>query len=313
MARSSKKTTKKKSGKIGLDFTGVETRVLLPENDYLLSVASLEEEDESVIVGIKVEKGKFEGKVVKEYFSTKPQALWRFGNFIAACGLEVPNGEIELDVSDFEGVTVMGCCVHEEYEGKTKMRWDFYGADEDDAASDDDDEEDEKETKSSKGKSAKKDTKSTKGKSKKDEPAEDEAGDKVSKEDVEAMDRDELGDLIDEHGLEVDVNDKKLKKDEKLLAAVLAALEENDLLEDEEADEPEPEPKGKKGKAAKGGKKKGKDKIAASDVEDMDEDELQACIDENELEDVDLDDHKTLRKKVRAVLDALEAADLLEE
>lgn len=293
MARSSKKTTKKKSGKIGLDFTGVETRVLLPENDYLLSVASLDEEDESVIVGIKIESGKFEGKIVKEYFSTKPQALWRFGNFIAACGLEVPNGEIELDASDFADVKVMGVCTHEEYEGKTKMRWDFYGADEDDedGEDDDDDKDDKKSSKKSAGK---------KGKEKESE--------KLDREEVEGMDREELVDLIEEHGLQVDADDKKLKKDEKLLAAVIKELEENDLFESDEDEDDK-----KNAKKSGGKKKKGKDKIAASDVEDMDEEELQACIDENDLEDVDLDDHKTLRKKVRAVLDALEAADLLEE
>lgn len=301
MARSSsKKTTKKKSGKIGLDFTGVETRVLLPENDYLLSVVSLDEEDESVIVGLKLESGKFEGKTVKEYFSTKPQALWRFGNFIAACGLEVPNGAVELDASDFADVKVMGVCTHEEYEGKTKMRWDFYGADEADEEDEDEDEDkdDKKSSKSSKksGKGGKKD---------KDEP------EKVAKEDVEGMDRDELVELIEEHGLQVDADDKKLKKDEKLLAAVLEALEENDLLESEEEDEKETK---KSGKDKKGSGKKGKkEKVESSEVEDMDEEELQALIDKHELEDVDLDDHKTLRKKVRAVLDALEAADLLAE
>lgn len=295
MARSSKKTTKKKSGKIGLDFTGVETRILLPENDYLLSVTSLEEEDESVIVGIRVEKGKFEGKTVKEYFSTKPQALWRFGNFISACGLEVPNGEVELDASDFADVKVMGVCTHEEYEGKTKMRWDFYGADEDDET--DEDEDDDKDDKKSSKKSG--------GKKKADEP------EKVSKEDVEAMDREELEALIEEHGLEVDPEDKKLKKDEKLLAAVLEALEENDLLEEEEAEEEKKSSKKSSSKKSSG-KKKSK-KIAGSDVEDMDEDALQELIDEHDLEDVDLEEHKTLRKKVRAVLDALEAADLLEE
>lgn len=296
MARSSKKTTKKKSGKIGLDFTGVETRVLLPENDYLLSVASLDEEDDSVIVGIKVEKGKFEGKVVKEYFSTKPQALWRFGNFIAACGLDVPDGEVELDVSDFADVKVMGVCTHEEYESKTKMRWDFYGADEGDEEDDEEDEDDKK--------SAGKDKKSSK-KGKEKEP------EKLDREEVEGMDREELVDLIEEHGLQVDADDKKLKKDEKLLAAVIKELEENDLFESEDEDDKKDAKADKKA----GGKKKGKakDKVAASDVEDLDEEELQALIDEHDLEDVDLDDHKTLRKKVRAVLDALEAADLLEE
>ncbi len=303
MARKTKAS--KKSGKVSLDFTGVETRVMLPENDYLLSVVSLESEDESVIVGLEIQKGKFEGKKVKEYFSTKSQALWRFGNFIAACGLEVPSGEVDLDASDFADVKVMGVCTHEEYDGKTKMRWDFYGADEADEEDDDEDEDDKKDAK----KSAKGDDKKSSKKKAKDEP------EKVAKEDVEAMDRDELVELIEEHGLEVDADSKKLKKDDKLLAAVIEALIENDLLEDEEADEEEEKKDTKKKAGAKDDKKAGKKKakkVAASDVEDMDEDELQAVIDEHDLE-VDLDDSKTLRKKVRAVLDALEAADLLDE
>lgn len=298
MARKSKATSsKKKSGKIGLDFTGVQTRVMLPENDYLLSVTSLEEEDESVIVGLKIEKGKFEGKTVKEYFSTKPQALWRFGNFIAACGLEVPDGPAEIDASDFADVKVMGVCTHEEYEGKTKMRWDFYGADEADESDDDEDGDDDNKSsgKKSGGKKAK----------------------KLDREEVEAMDRDELGELIDEHELDVDPDSKKLKKDDdKLLAAVIAALEEKELLDAEDGDDDEDDDekdskKSDKKSSKKGGKKKA-EKIASSDVEDMDEDELEKLVEEHEL-DVELGDHKTLRKKVRAVLDALEEKDLLEE
>jgi len=303
MARKSKASTKKKSGKIGLDFTGVETRVMLPENDYLLSVVSLEEEDESVIVGLQVENGKFEGKKVKEYFSTKPQALWRFGNFISACGLEVPNGEIELDASDFADVKVMGVCTHEEYNDKPRMRWDFYGADEADEEGDDDEADEDKDDgkKSSSKKSGGKKAKA------------------LDRDEVEAMDRDDLVELIDEHELEVDADNKKLKKDDKLLAAVIEALEEKGLLEaagDDEADEADEDDdekddkKGKKADKKKSGKKA--KKIAGSDVEDMDEDELEKLVEEHELE-VELDEHKTLRKKVRAVLDALEEKDLLEE
>ena len=52
--------------------------------------------------------------------------------------------------------------------------------------------------------------------------------------------------------------------------------------------------------------------VDRDDVEDMDEDALGELVEEHELE-VDLDEHKTLRKKVRAVLDALEEAGLLED
>ena len=44
----------------------------------------------------------------------------------------------------------------------------------------------------------------------------------------------------------------------------------------------------------------------------MDEDELGTLISDHELE-VDLDDHKTLKKKVKAVLEELEEKDLLED
>lgn len=298
MARAKKTTAKKKSGKVALDFTGVETRIMLPENDYLLSVISLEEEDESVIIGLQVQNGKFEGKKVKEYFSTKPQALWRFGNFISACGLEVPNGEIELDASDFADVKVMGVCTHEDYNDKPRMRWDFYGADEADEDTDETDEDgdDEKDDKSGGKKAGGKKAK------------------KLDREEVEAMDRDELGELIDEHELDVDPDSKKLKKDDdKLLAAVIAALEEKELL-DAESDESDEDDEKETKSPKKSGKKSGKkaEKIAASDVEDMDEDDLEKLNEEHELE-VELDEHKTLRKKVRAVLDALEEKGLLEE
>ena len=287
MARAKK--TKGKSGKVSLDFKGVETRVLLPENDYKLKPTAMSAEDDSIKMSFEIMSGKFKGKTATEYFSTKPTALWRFANFIVACGLEVPDGEAELDFSDFEDVEgVMGVCTHEEYEGKTKMRWDFYPVDEDDGDADDGDDEDDKK--------AAKDKKSSK--SKKIE--------KVSKDEVDgAGDEDELQEIIDRTGIDCDLDDFKGIKKQR--AAVLEALEEADLLEGDEPDEKET-----KGKDKKSGKDKKVEKVDGDSVDGMDEDELQELIDEHEL-DVDLDDHKTLRKKVRAVKDALEEKDLLEE
>ena len=289
MARAKK--TKGKSGKISLDFKGVETRVLLPENDYKLKPTAMNAEDDSIKMSFEIMSGKFKGKTATEYFSTKPTALWRFANFIVACGLEVPDGEAELDFSDFEDVEVMGVCTHEEYEGKTKMRWDFYPVDEDDGDADDGDDEDDKK--------AAKDKKSSK--SKKIE--------KVSKDEVDgAGDEDELQEIIDRTGIDCDLDDFKGIKKQR--AAVLEALEEAELLEGDEPDEKED--KKSAGKDKKSGKGKKVEKVDGDSVDGMDEDELQELIDEHEL-NVDLDDHKTLRKKVRAVKDALEEKDLLEE
>ena len=256
MARSKK--TKGKSGKVSLDFKGVETRVLLPENDYKLKPTAMNAEDDSIKMSFEIMSGKFKGKTATEYFSTKPTALWRFANFIVACGLEVPDGEAELDFSDFEDVEgVMGVCTHEEYEGKTKMRWDFYPVDEVDGADDED----------------------------------------------------ELQEIIDRTGIDCDLGDFKGIKKQR--AAVLEALEEADLLEGDEPDEDDKK-SSKKGGDKKSGKGKKVEKVDGDTVDGMDEEELQELIDEHEL-DVDLDDHKTLRKKVRAVKDALEEKDLLEE
>lgn len=70
---------------------------------------------------------------------------------------------------------------------------------------------------------------------------------------VGEMDRDELIELIEEHSLDVDADDKAFKKDDKLRAAVLQALIDDGVLEEEAEEEPAPAPapKGKgKGKAA---------------------------------------------------------------
>ena len=141
----------------------------------------------------------------------------------------------------------------------------------------------------------------------------------LKKADVEDMDRDDLEELIEEHSLDVDPKSKKLKKDDDaLLAAVLEALDDGDLLEAEKkADKKGSKKADKKDdkksdkKADKKGGKKAK-KLSRSDVEDMDEDELEELVDKHDLE-VDLDKIKKLPKKVAAVIDALEEADLLED
>lgn len=135
---------------------------------------------------------------------------------------------------------------------------------------------------------------------------------KLDKADVEAMSRKKLIALIEEHDLEdVDPDSKKLKKDDDaLLAAILEALEEKDLLAEEEK-----KPSGKAGSKSGSGKseKKSDDKTwSEEDVQGMDEDELIKLVEEAELS-IDLDDFRTLRKKKNAVIDALGDADKLDK
>lgn len=73
---------------------------------------------------------------------------------------------------------------------------------------------------------------------------------------------------------------------------------------------------GGNGRAKRGGKKTSKDdepeKIAADEVKAMDADELADLVEKYELE-VDLDDHKTLRRKISAVVSELEEKELIED
>lgn len=116
---------------------------------------------------------------------------------------------------------------------------------------------------------------------------------KVAKSDVDDADREALLELNDTHDLGLEADDFKENSGglKKLRAAVIDGLEGNDLLEDDAEDS---------------------DKLKRSEVEDMDGDALEDVIKEHKL-DVDLDDFSTLRKKVAAVIKALEAEDLLED
>ena len=65
---------------------------------------------------------------------------------------------------------------------------------------------------------------------------------------------------------------------------------------------------------ARKGKKKAKKlkKLDKSEVEEMDQDSLQDVVNDYSL-DVDLDDHSSLRKMVKAVVQALEEGEYLED
>jgi hypothetical protein len=91
------------------------------------------------------------------------------------------------------------------------------------------------------------------------------------------------------------------EEDEKPASRGRRAVKE----EDEEEEKPARSKRGAKGKKAL-------PKLAAEEVQDMDEGELEEVV-ENYSLDVELDTLKTLRKKAAAVIDALDTAGHLEE
>lgn len=100
-------------------------------------------------------------------------------------------------------------------------------------------------------------------------------------------------------------NDEEEEEEEKPKGKKKAGKKE-EPEDDEEEDE---EPKGKRS-AKKAGKKKALEAVSADEVKAMDDDEMADLVERYEL-DVDLDKHKTPRRKASAIVVALEEKELL--
>lgn len=296
-------------GSVKVNFKGVESRQTPPEGDYKVKVLELTtgqsaNKNDQIEGTFEIASGQYKGVKLYMYFPLQENSLWKLHAFLTALGEEVPEDEMDIDLSDLVDKEFVGVVTHETYNGRKRAKLtDFDSID--NYSGDDDDKKSSKGGKKGAGK----------GKSK-DEP------EKVSRSDVEDMDEDELQELLEKHDLEDEVDLDDHKKLPKKVAAVIEALDEADLLED---DEPEEKPKGKKGKNSKdeeedekSSKKSKKDKkpkqVDKSDVMEMDEEELQELLEKHDLEDdVDLDDYKKIGKKREAVCEALDDEDLLND
>lgn len=304
MARRPAKNTKKSSVKV--DFSGVETRSVLPEGEYITEVTSVKlEESESsgnqyLAWELEVADGKHKGKKLFNNTSLAEQSLWATKGFLESLGVDVEDGEMDLELDEYVGMQVGVVVEHEVYKGKTRSRIvDTYPAE--------DDGEEKGDEKSSKSKKA-------------DVPTEEEVGE---------MGKKELKALNDELDLEVDMDGSTSAVRRAVIKAMKAGGHFDGGAEEEE------KPRGRKGKSqkeeeaeekpARGRGKvkdeendekppaKGKGKkvtYAADDINGMDDEELGELIEKHDL-DVDLDEHKTMKRKRSAVIDALEAAELL--
>jgi len=313
MARS-----RKKSGSVKVNFKGVESRQTPAEGDYKFKVleavaGTSGNKNDQIEVTAEIVEGKNKGFKGYIYFPLQENSLWKLHAFLTALGQEIPDEEMDIDLSELVDEEFVGVLTHETYNGRKRAKLtDFDSIDNYSGTTEEDDDDD----------------KPAKGKGKKGSKKADKGPKKYSRSDIEEMDEEELQEVLDANDdLDVDLDD--FKKLPKKIEAVIEALEEEDLLEDDEPeekpakgkkgkkskddDEDEPEEKPAKGKKGAKGKKKSK-KIDRSDVEDMDEDELETLLEEHDLDDeVDLDDYKSLKKKIAAVIEALDEADLLED
>lgn len=308
---------KKSKTSVKVNFKGVESRQTPAEGDYKFKVLEAvagqsSNKNDQIEVTAEIFEGKNKGFKGYIYFPLQENSLWKLHAFLTALGQEVPEDDMDIDLSELVDEEFVGVLTHETYNGRKRGKLTDFDSIDNYSGADDSDDDD----KPAKGKKSKSDDDDKPAKGKKGKKAKAQ----IARSDVEEMDADELQELLEEHDLEDEVDLDDFKKLPKKVEAVIEALDEADLLED---DEPEEKPaKGKKSKAdddddapaksKKGGKGKAKPKkLSRSDVEDMDEEELQELIDKHDL-DVDLDDHKKLAKKVSAVIDELEDEDLLD-
>jgi len=270
----------RKGNSVTIDLSGVEGRVNFTEGDHLLEVVEVSQE--------KGDKGPYfswsfkatedddcAGAIVYNNTSLSEKSLWNLRTLLEALGVEIPDGPMDLDLDELVGLQLMGSIELETYEGKKRPRLaDFWAAEEAEepeekpapkrrrgaakeepeedapeltarqkraaarkAKSEEEEEPEEKPSRSSRG--------SKPASKKKPEPEEDE---ELTEDAINDMTEEELGDLIEEHELDVDLGDFKTLR--KMRAAVIDAATEADLLGEEEP-EPEPEEKPARRRAAR--------------------------------------------------------------
>lgn len=223
MARTPRGGSRKKKNTLSIDLSQVEGRVNFTEGDHLLEVVEVTQETGSkadyLSWKLRCVEGDSEGAVVYNNTSLSEQSLWNLRTKLEALGVEIPDSEFDIDLEELVGLQMMGSIELETYEGKKRPRLtDFWEAEAAEAV--------EEEPKAKK---------TRKKKGKKEEPRE--AG--LTQDDINDMSEEELEDVIEEHELDVDLDEFKTLRKQR--AAVIDAAQEAGVLEEEEAEEPEEE------------------------------------------------------------------------
>lgn len=149
----------KKSTSLKVDFSGVESGGFdIPDGIYALTVSSVTQKKGAetgqpyLSFEYKVAEGKYKGRKVWDNVSLQPQALWKLRNLLECMGMEVEDGEFEIELEDLEQQGVGAEIANEKYQGKDKPRIVGYLSPD---AMDDSEEEEEEEKPASKPKNTK--------------------------------------------------------------------------------------------------------------------------------------------------------------
>jgi hypothetical protein len=262
MARGKKVTGK--AGVVSVNFKGVESRRTPPEGDYPARVVEAKKGksgagNEQIEFVCEISRGEYKGSKLYLYCPLTENSLWKLHGFLTALGEDVPEDDYDIDLSSLLEKEFVAIVHHETYNGKKQAKMnDFDSLENYSGDLVEDEKGGKKKKKDKKGKkdkeagkdkksdSKKDDAKSDKKKDDKKKPKDDAKGDKkkggkdktdkkekVKKydaDDIRAMDAKALKGLIKKHELDVDLTDYKTLK--KQAAAVVDALESEDLIED---------------------------------------------------------------------------------
>lgn len=325
MARRNSRSKTKRTA----SFAGVG-KGFAAEQEYLVKVkeCEVEEGDNGLYYSMKLEgTGEFEGSLMYHNASLSPAALWRTREVFEAFLGDVPEDDFDVDeyAAEFVGKVAMCSTFKDTYNGQSRIKpEDFWPAEgheaeggdgeDDEVDLDDIDDADIKKLGKAMGIKSKRASTIRKELEEADEDElleamqelgliEDEGeGEEGDDGDGEEFDLDEASDddikaVAEAAGIKVTAKSRV-----NTLKKKLAELDEDELAEAvEEA-----------GLGEGDGDEGGEGEVTADDINGMNQDELEELIEEHEL-DVDLDDHKTLRKKRTAVVDAAEEAGILAE
>jgi hypothetical protein len=134
-----------------VDFTGVEAGGFeVPDGLYVLAVQTVTQKKSQEAGNpylsweFKVDEGKYKGRKVWDNTSLQPQALWKLRGLFENMGMDIEDGEFEVDLEELQGQLVGAEVVNEKYQGKDKPRIASYlPADEVDGESGDEEEQEE--------------------------------------------------------------------------------------------------------------------------------------------------------------------------
>lgn len=323
--RAARGTRGKKASGVSVDLSNIG-KAFEPGQEYAIKCieCTLEEGSKAPYFNLKLAglAEDYETSYMYHRASTSESSLWRLRPLLEAFGIEIPDGPFDITPDMFIDKEAMCSTFLDRYEGGSSVKpedfWPLDGDGSDGDADGDagdfdldelDDEQIEalaealdvtgKTTALKKKKLAKMDQEEVAAAF-----AELEGDGDGEELDIDALDDDDieaLADHLEVKGKSIALKKKALKKLD--LADVQEAYDELELG-DAAPEEPEPKATGKAGKAGKAGKKAA---VTEEEVQEMNEDELEALIEEQEL-DVDLSEFKTLRKKKNAVVDAMEEA-----